>query len=156
MKRGWLLGAVLVAGCAHGGKGAAVHSRPHAPLTLVAVTGLLETEEPVLEGAICQGLVEGNGGDVACPDSTRQALEVARMRSLATSDSAQADATLAEVQRATAQVLAVVSREGESYVLSLQYRPRPDAPPSAQRTFKASSFEALVEGSTGEARALLE
>lgn len=154
-----LLGALLLlAGCAHGagGSGAAVRTRPHAPLKLLPITGLGAEQTPVLEGAICQGLVDGNGGDVACPESTRQALEVARMRALATANTEGGDAMLEEIQKVAAQVEAAVTREGADYVLSLSYRAGPGTPPAATRTLKASSFDALVERSTAEARALLE
>jgi hypothetical protein len=156
LRRHVLLGLLALGGCAHGGKGAGVRSHPHAPLTLVSVSGLSETQEPVVEGAICQGLVDGNGGDVACPESTRQAMEVARMRGMATSDTSAAEAMAANLERPSAQVSAEVTREGEAYLLTLQYRGAPGVAPTAQRTFRASSFEALVEGATGEARALLE
>lgn len=155
MKR-LLAGALLaLASCAHGGSSAQLASRPHAPLALVGPEGLSDDQEPVLEDALCQALVESNHGDVSCPSATRVALALARNRAEATGDRHAADQAMQAAQTQLAQqVHAVVTRDGEKLVLTLDFTD--SGKPIAHRQVTAKSFEDLVSAAPDAARSLLQ
>ena len=145
--------ALSLAGCAHAA--GPVVSRPHAPVTLLPIAGVSADQAGVLEDAICQGLVDANGGDVSCPSSVRQVLALQRQRALATGDAAAADRVVEQSMLIGENVRAQVAREGENWALTLSYAEAPDTPAKASKKISASSFEELVERSTEAAHALL-
>jgi hypothetical protein len=148
-----LLCALALAGCAH--SPGPLANRPHAALTLLPVAGLDSEEENLLEDALCQGLVEANGGDVSCPSSTRQVLDLERERALATGNFAAADKAAEQATQVGENVRAQVSREGEQWLLAVSYAESPEGKPLATQNISASSFDQLVERSTEAARSLL-
>lgn len=145
--------ALSLAGCAHAAGPLA--NRKHASLTLLPISGVVADQAAVLEDAICQGLVDGNGGDVSCPSSVRQVLALQRQRALATGDVTAADQVVEQSMLMGENVQAQVAHEGEDWALTLSYAEAPDTPAKATQKISARSFEELVERATEAAHALL-
>ncbi len=156
MKRAlWTL-ALVASGCAHGGVSttgsAKLAGQPHAPLGLDVLQGLDEQQAPVLEGSLCQAMVEANHGDVACPSAQRAAVDVARTGVMMNGGS---DAA-AVPERLAHHVLASVSPSGTEWVLKLDYFDTADGQPKASAQLTAASFDELVQKSPDAVKALLQ
>ena len=153
MKHLLAVSLLALAGCAHGG-GVNLPAQPHAPLGLEGPTGLDDQQEEVLEGAICQAMVEVNKGDVDCPSARRATLELARSRALMTGTEGPS------VEMATARVphhlTAAVTKSGGEFVMKLDYFETVDGKPKASSQLSEGTFDDLVLKSPDAVKALLQ
>ena len=160
MKRAAVLLTLALSACAHGSSGtggAHLAAQPHQTLRLEGPSGLEEQQASILEGTICQVLVELNHGDVVCPSSVRAALQLLQARSaVGADDQAAQQSVLDEAHRAGREVHAAVEKAGAGFQLTLTYIEAPGGPVQATRAVKADDFDGLLERAPDATRSLLQ
>jgi hypothetical protein len=120
------------------------------------VEGLEEQQNSLLESAVCQGLVEGNGGGVQCPEAVHQALEVARFRAQVTGDTQGLDQMAHVTDSSNLVVMPKVDRAEGAWSLELSLTgPSKENAELGRVRVSAPSFEELVSRAGPAAKSLL-
>jgi hypothetical protein len=145
---------LLAVACAHG---PSTPARAHAPIYLASVEGLSDDQNRMLEGTICQGLTEGNGSDVSCPEGIRAALALRAQRTLMTGQPVTDGVDpLAEAQ----QIDQVVTFTGEAadggFTGHLVLKSKSAGKDLAHRDYHVATWDELMVQAQPEAKALVQ